>query len=443
MKNGEFTGGIDFAPSLLKMKETFQLAPVLYHYEPAEVAIPFDQHIGAPNQVQVVVGDYVRAGEIIAMTEEVVSGYVHASITGTVTAIREVPNLAGGYQKAVVIQRDLKADPDEVQLLRKEASFAELVREAGVVGLGGATFPTHIKLAPEDHVNVEYIVLNGAECEPFIHSDDYLMQMEAVKIIRGGEIAREMLGAKTLIIAIEEDKPDAVKMMEAAIAGVPDCEVKVLPVRYPQGGEKQLLETLIGAESPIGGRTIETGGYNMNVATSKAMAEAVDERRPLIRRYVTVTGDVVNPRVIDFPLGTYAGELIAFCGGFETRGGPPVQILHGGPMMGRTLHQLQTPLTKGSNGLIVFNQNHLQQFAEKPCIRCNRCVVSCPIRLEPQNIDQAMRTGELTRCAQLKAEECINCGCCSYVCPSKRRLAPTIMQARGAIGKLRREAQGR
>lgn len=441
MKTRKFTGGVDFAPSTLKLKELFQLDPRLYVYEPEEVMIPFDQHIGAPNEVQVAVGDQVQAGQIIAMTDAEVSGHVHASITGEVTAIREVPNLAGGTQTAVVIRRDLTASPTDLQLLRQETTVADRVREAGVVGLGGATFPTHIKLNPADHVDVRFILLNGAECEPFIHADDYLMQRAAVKIIRGGEIARELLQADKILIGIEADKPLAVAAMKKASAGVADCEVRVLPVRYPQGGEKQLLETLIGAESPLGGRSVETGAYTMNVATAKALAEAVDDYRPLTRRYVTVTGDVAAPRVVDFPLGTCAGELLAFCGGFT--GGLPSRIIHGGPMMGRTLHELRTPLTKGSNGLVVLNQTHDRLFAENPCIRCNRCVISCPIRLEPQSIDQAMRAGELGRCEQLQAEQCINCGCCSYVCPSRRRLAATINEAKQTISQLKKEASAK
>lgn len=438
MKIQKFTGGIDFAPSTLKLKELFRLEPELYVYEPIEVMIPFDQHIGAPNEVQVAVGDRVQAGQIIAMSEAEVSGHVHASITGEVTAIREVPNLDGGTQTAVVIRRELSANQEIVQQLSRETTMAERVREAGVVGLGGATFPTHVKLKPADHVDVRFVVLNGAECEPFIHADDYLMQREAQKIIRGGEIARELLHAEKILVGIEADKPLAIAAMQKASANIVDCEVHVLPIRYPQGGEKQLLETLIGAESPMAGRTVETGAYTMNVATSKALAEAVDDYRPLTRRYVTITGDVGSRRVVEFPLGTCAGELIAFCGGFI--GGPPIRIIHGGPMMGRTLHELDTPLTKGSNGLVVLNRSHDRLFTEEPCIRCNRCVASCPIRLEPQNIDQAMRSGELVRCEQLQAEQCINCGCCSYVCPSRRHLAATINEAKQTIGKLKKEA---
>lgn len=435
MRKKTFTGGITFAPSTLALKERYQLDPQLYSYDPKQVMIPFDQHIGAPNEVLVEVGQHVRKGQLIANTEEAVSGHVHASIEGDVTAICEVPDLNGGTQRAVVIRRN-EISGEEVPL-PPAADLKELAREAGVVGLGGATFPTHIKLAPADHIDVHTIVLNGAECEPLIHSDDHLMQQRAAAILHGGELARDLLGARQILVGIEADKPLAVAAMKKAAANVSQCEIRVLPVQYPQGGEKQLLEALIGAESPLGGRSVETGAFTMNVATAHALATAVEERQPLTERIVTVTGDVAKPRVVRFPLGTPADELIAFAGGIL---GIPAQIIHGGPMMGRTLHELGTPLTKGSNGLIVFNQETARQFQESPCIRCNRCVTACPIRLEPQQIEQAYLAEDLYMCQKLQAEECINCGCCSYVCPARRPLARRISEAKRAVGQAVKEA---
>lgn len=427
-----FTGGIDYAPTTLALKKRVTLDPELKYYRPKEVMIPFDQHIGASNQVLVKEGDHVAAGAIIAKTEEDVSGHVHASIEGDVVAIREVPDLQGGTQKAVVIRRNELTGI--VEQLSPRLSMKELVREAGVVGLGGATFPTHIKLSPAAHVQVHTVILNGAECEPLIHADDFLMQKEAQKILEGGQIAARILQAKRILVGIEADKPLAVAAMQAAAKKVPNCQIKVLPLRYPQGGEKQLLEALLGAESPLGGRSVETGAFTMNVATSFALAEAVKDHRPLLQRYVTVTGDVARPQVVAFPLGTTAAELLDFAGGVV---GKIARVIHGGPMMGRTLHNLGTPLTKGSNGLVVFNQQTDRQFQESPCIRCNKCVVSCPIRLEPQQIEQAYLAGDLYRCMELQAAECINCGCCSYVCPAKRQLAQRITLAKRAVNQAR------
>lgn len=434
MPKRPFSGGITFDPQVDQLKNAFQVAPELAYFEPDQVVLPFDQHIGAPNELLVNVGETVRAGQIIAKTSADVSGYVHASISGTVIEVKEVPAFNGATQEAVIIKRSL--EPAAPQLLPEGLAPAEAVRKAGVVGLGGATFPTHIKLDPDPAIQVEYVILNGAECEPFLHSDDFLMQKEAPKILRGAQIARNELGAQKILVAIEDDKPQAIQAMTAAAKTIPDCRIVTLPTRYPQGGEKQLLDALLAKESPVGRRTVSTGAYTMNVATSKVIADAVDHRRALTHRYITVTGAVAKPQVICFPLGTTAADLIAFCGGLTEN---PARVIHGGPMMGRTFTDLDLPLTKGSNGLLVFPEKLDLQPAESPCIRCNRCVEVCPIRLLPQEIDLAYRAGLLARCDQLLAEECINCGCCTYVCPAKRQLAAKITAAAGEIKQIKKE----
>ncbi|MFV0558942.1 MAG: electron transport complex subunit RsxC [Enterococcus sp.] len=439
MKKTLFTGGIDFGPSTIDLKERFTLEPEIVVYEPEEVKIPFNQHIGAPNKVQVAIGERVRAGQTIAMSDEAISGHVHASISGIVTDICEVPTLDGKTQTAVVIKRDNTKKERPILPLSLEGSVIERVREAGVVGLGGATFPTHIKLAtPNDDLKIRYLILNGAECEPLIHSDDYLMRQFSEEIIRGAQIVCESLHVEKILIAIERDKPEAIERMKKTAAKFSNCQVFALPTRYPQGGQKQLVETLLGVEAPLNQRTSETGALTINVATAKAIYDAIACHEPLLRRLITVTGDVKKRQVISFPLGTCISELIAFCDGID---GKLSRILHGGPMMGIAVHHLQTPLTKGSNGLVVLNQEHDQILPESPCIRCNRCVKSCPMRLEPQMIDQAMRVGDFVRCAQLQAEQCINCGCCTYVCPAKRQLAAKITEAKKTLKRIRKEAR--
>lgn len=435
MKVHTFSGGFHFDPSTNKLKKLFAVKEKdVISFEPSIVTIPFDQHIGAPNELIVEIGDHVEEGQIIAKSSEDISGHVHASISGEVIEIREVPALGGGTQTAAVIKRT--SEPVQPVLIAEEHLPEEAVRYAGIVGMGGATFPTHIKLDPADHIEVETVILNGAECEPFLASDDYLMQKESRKILRGGEIAREILGAEKILVGIEKDKPEAIKAMQKAAAAVEKCWVVPLPIKYPQGGEGQLLETLINKEAPVDGRSVETGAFTTNVATAFSIAESVDERKALTRRYVTVTGDVNSPKVVRFPLGTRAKDLIEFCGGFD---GTPSTIIHGGPMMGKAIHDLELPLTKGSNGLVVFNEEHDGKYPEAPCIRCNRCVKVCPVRLEPQNIDLAYRSGDLFRCDQLMAEECINCGCCTYVCPARRNLAAMITEAGNKIAQIKKE----
>lgn len=430
MQIQRFSGGFFFDDSSNRLKELFKVNQTeVVRFEPEFVAIPFDQHIGAPNKLVVAIGDQVQKGQIIAKSSADISGHVHSSITGTVVEVCEVPALGENTQTAAIIRRNQSKDHTE-SLIDANFSYEKTVRAAGIVGLGGATFPTHVKLNPADHIDVQTIILNGAECEPFIASDDFLMQTESSKILRGGEIAREILEAKEILVGIEKDKPKAIAAMEKAANKVKNCRIVPLPVKYPQGGEGQLLETLIDAESPLDGRSVETGAFTINVATAFAISESVDERKSLTHRYVTITGDVKKPQVIYFPLGTRVKDLIDACDGFY---GTPSRIIHGGPMMGKTITDLDFPLTKGSNAIIVFNEEHDGKVTESPCIRCNRCVEVCPVRLEPQNIDLAYRNDDLFTCDQLLATACINCGCCTYVCPARRNLAANITKAGAAI----------
>ncbi|WP_281738448.1 electron transport complex subunit RsxC [Enterococcus dispar] len=432
MKIKRFSGGFFFDASSNHLKDLFKIQQEeVVTFEPALVVIPFDQHIGAANELVVAIGDTVKKGEVIAKSSADISGHVHSSITGTLVDVCEVPALEGNTQTAAVIKGESKNSNTE-SLIDVRYSPEKAVRAAGIVGLGGATFPTHVKLNPADHIDVQTIILNGAECEPFIASDDFLMQKESSKILRGGEIARDILDAKEILVGIERDKPQAIAAMKKAARKVKNCRIVPLPVKYPQGGEGQLLESLVAAESPLDGRSVETGAFTINVATAFAIAESVDERKSLTHRYVTVTGDVQQPQVICFPLGTQVKDLIAFCGGYKGR---PSRIIHGGPMMGKAITNLELPLTKGSNAIIVFNEEHDEKTNESPCIRCNRCVEVCPVRLEPQNIDLAYRSNDLFTCDQLLATACINCGCCTYVCPARRHLAANITKASAAIQK--------
>ncbi|WP_407855328.1 electron transport complex subunit RsxC [Enterococcus hailinensis] len=435
MKIHDFSGGFFFEPSTKQLKKLFAVENEnVFTFTPKTVTIPFDQHIGAPNELVVSIGETVKQGQIIAKSSADISGHVHSSVSGIVLEILEVPTFDGETQSAIKIQCTQEATTPE--LIPEELDPETAVRHAGIVGLGGATFPTHIKLDPDDRIEIETVILNGAECEPFLASDDYLMRYESRKILRGGELARQIIGAKKILIGIESDKPKALAAMKEVAKTIPDCHVLALPVKYPQGGEGQLLETLLAKESPIDGRSVETGGFTINVATAFAIAEAVDERKSLTHRYVTITGDVVEPKVIAFPLGTSVGDLIDYCGGFA---GTPSRVIHGGPMMGKTITSLDFPLAKGSNGIIVFNQEHDGKLPESPCIRCNRCVDVCPVRLEPQSIDLAYRNNDLFTCDQLMAEECINCGCCTYVCPARRDLAAKINAAGAEIKAIKKE----
>ncbi|GCF94325.1 electron transport complex subunit C [Enterococcus florum] len=441
--SGKFTGGFIFAPSTEVFKEKWKVKQnEVVTFIPERVYIPTQQHIGAPPELVVEVGDQVRAGDLIAKAGDFVSANTHATISGTVVDILEWPDNSGNKVETVVI----KKKDDEVREKRQrnetfesmdKQQLIDRVTEAGVVGMGGATFPTHVKLTVDEDVEVETVVLNGAECEPFLEADNLLMQTESDKIVTGARIAQKILDAKKIVIAIEDDKPDAIQAMKKAAHAFSDIAIEVVNTNYPQGGEKQLLEGLFGIEVALDGLPVDAGTYLMNVATSAAVTDAVEQQEPLINRFCTVTGDVQNKQTVSCPIGTLTGDLIDFCEGFL---GDPRKIFVGGPMMGKSIDTLEVPITKSSNGLVVINTENARYYEESPCIRCNLCAEVCPMRLEPQNLDLFYRAGEYKRCQDLKADACINCGACTYVCPARRDLARNITAAAGKINELLQEA---
>lgn len=443
--SGKFTGGIIFSPSTKALKERWNVQQEKsIYFQPDRVYIPLQQQIGAPSEAVVEKGDVVKQGDVIGQAGGFVGATIHASISGTVKKIVDWPDASGNQVPTVVIQRDKSAPEvsfskkDNYQALTKE-ELIQRVSDSGIVGMGGATFPTHVKLTVDDDITVKSIVLNGAECEPFLEADALLMEQESQKIITGAKIAQKIFAAEEILIAIETDKPKAIAAMQKSAAEFADVQIVPVPTNYPQGGEKQLLESLLQIEVAIdGGLPVEAGAYLMNVSTSAAVASAVENKQPLISRYCTISGDVRQKQTVIFPIGTLAGDIIDFCGGFD---GLPEKILMGGPMMGKALATLDVPLTKSSNGLIIIGKKSNEAFEESPCIRCNLCSEVCPMRLEPQNIDLFYRQGNSKRCQDLKADACINCGACSYVCPARRDLARNITAAAGDIKKLIEEAK--
>lgn len=440
---GKFSGGFIFAPSTEVFKEKWKVKQSeVITFVPQRVYIPTQQHIGAPAEPVVEIGDQVKAGDLIAEAGDFVSANIHATITGTVTDILDWPDNSGNKVPTIVIEKE----EDEVRKENQHAvSFDSMDKEmliervsaAGVVGMGGATFPTHVKLTVDDEVEVETIVLNGAECEPFLEADNLLMQIESGKVLTGARIAQKILGAKKVIVAIEDDKPEAIRQMKKAAEAFADVFIEVVQTSYPQGGEKQLLEGLLGVEVDLDGLPVDSGVYLMNVATSAAVADAVERQEPLINRFCTVTGDVQNKQTVSCPIGTLTGDLIDFCEGFD---GDPRKIFVGGPMMGKSIDTLEVPITKSSNGLVVINTENARYYEESPCIRCNLCAEVCPMRLEPQNLDLFYRAQDYKRCQDLRADACINCGACTYVCPARRDLAKNITAAAGKIEELLQEA---
>jgi electron transport complex protein RnfC len=397
---------------------------------PAKVYLPVLQHLGKACIPQVNVGDSVLTGQKIASVQAHVSSPIHASISGKVVAIQDYPHPLLGRSPAIAIESDgldkllpqVSRSDKEVESLSSQ-QIRDIVLESGIVGLGGATFPTHIKLNPPKPVDT--LIINAAECEPYLTSDYRLMIEKTEEIILGIEIVARCLGVKHKYLAIEDNKPEAIEKFKSRKQGL---YIKVLPSQYPQGGEKQLIKNILGKEVPSGKLPFDVGVVVHNVATIFAVYEAVYLNKPLYERVVTVTGSgLANPKNLLVRLGTPIKELIDFCGPI---GVEPGKIIIGGPMMGIAQFSDQVPVIKSSAGILLLNQKESRVFDEDPCIRCGSCVKECPAGLMPCLINLASEKALWQQTKDYGATDCIECGLCSYVCPANRRLVQSIKRAK-------------
>ncbi|MCM8795482.1 MAG: electron transport complex subunit RsxC [Candidatus Omnitrophica bacterium] len=411
---------------------------------PKQVYIPLSQHTGKACIPEVRPGESVVTGQRIAGIQAAIWAPVHASLSGKVTAVQDWPHPVLGRAKAIVIESNgedrvaedkRKREPEEVNKLTSE-EIRNLVFSAGIVGMGGASFPTHIKLNPPKPVDT--LIINGAECEPYLMSDYRLMVEKTGEIIKGIELITKCLGVKRVIVAIEENKPEAIKNFNyelriTCLAGrQANYELRILKSQYPQGGEKQLIKNLLKKEVPRGKLPFDVGVVVHNVATCFAIYEAVYLNKPLYERIVTVTGScVLNSKVLLVRIGTPIKELIAFCGLKEE----PAKIILGGPMMGIAQFTDEVPVIKSTTGIILFNQKEARIYEEGSCIRCGACIRECPVGLMPCLINLATERGLWQKAKDYGALDCIECGLCSFACPAKRRLVQSIRRAKLELGK--------
>jgi electron transport complex protein RnfC len=395
-----------------------------------QLVLPLQQHIGAGAKALVKPGERVLKGQPIAQADGYVSAYLHAPTSGTVTAIekRPVAHPSGLSAPCIVIDSDgrdawCELPPPMTNFLAIDpAQLRRRVRESGIVGLGGAAFPSAVKLNAGPNSRIELLILNGAECEPYITCDDMLMREHPRRIVDGLLIMRHILQVKDVVIGVEDNKPEALEALKGALAEIgqqaQDIRLQQVPTVYPAGGEKQLIKVLTGKEVPSNGIPAEIGIVCHNVGTTVAVFDAVVEGRPLISRHITVTGDgIQRPRVLEALFGTSVGELVQQCGGYTPAAR---RLILGGPMMGFALSNDEVPIAKGSNCILATGSVPVTSTEPAmPCIRCGACVEACPANLLPQQLYWHARAKELDKAQDYNLFDCIECGCCSAVCPSR------------------------
>lgn len=412
---------------------------------PTALYLPLQQHIGAPAEPVVQVGDRVRKGQVLAHAGGPVSAPTHAPTSGVIEAITEVtaPHPSGLPQKTIVLLADGKDEWAELPaaIAAPFAADAETIRrrvaEAGIVGLGGATFPSAVKLGLGTQKNIHTLLLNGAECEPYLTCDDRVMREYAAEVVDGARIMAHALGAPKVVVAIETNKPAAIAAVTEAAKSFANVEVAGVPVQYPMGSERHLTQAITGLETPARKLTADLGVVVHNVGTARAVHHAVRFGRPLLARVVTVSGGAVaRPGNLEVPLGTLASELVEFCGGLTE---PPRRIVNGGPMMGQPLPGLDVPVVKGTCGILALTAAETDEQPPGPCIRCGTCVTICPCGLVPVEMAAYIRKDNLDAAAKIGVMDCVSCGSCSYICPSHIPLVHYFNYAKGALNAAERD----
>ncbi len=407
---------------------------------PDEVVLPLSQHTGKPAKLIVREGDRVERGDKIGVADGFISSPVHASASGTVTSVDLWPHPDGSYKPAVriAVERYSAQAPRPRIVPRWEnltsEEIVQAVQDAGVVGLGGAAFPTHVKLAPSKDRKIDTIVINGCECEPYLTTDHHIMAEYPERVQTGIRIMMRSLGVDRALIGIEKNKPDAIEAIRRTLPDDLDVSVHPLTVKYPQGAEKMLIKALLGREVPSRKLPLDVGVVVQNVASCAAIAEVFDTGLPLIERIVTVTGlGVRRPGNLIVPVGTKVRELIAACGGLTE---DAHEIVFGGPMMGAPQADLDVPLLKGTTGVIVLSKAETRGKRSYPCIRCGHCLDACPVFLNPQLLGQLALAGRYDEAEAHHIWDCMLCGCCSYVCPSNIPLSQLFQVTRTALRRL-------
>lgn len=396
------------------------------------VRIIMNMNIGAPSQPCVAKGDHVKIGQVIGEPVGFLGLPVHASVSGEVVSVEPIPYLSEQPAMCVTIHNDFADEWVELHPLGSvetvdPALIIPAIKNAGICGLGGASFPTHVKLSIKPEQKCDCIIANGAECETHLTCDHRLMLENPVRVVDGLRAAMRAINVKEGIIAIEDNKPDAIEAMRKACQGREGVRVQVLKTKYPQGGEKQLIEAVTGRQVPSGGLPIQAGVIVMNVATCAAVADAVIDGKPLVERIVTVTGAVRQPANLRLRIGTITEDIIGECGGFS---GDVGKVIFGGAMTGMCAPNTSIPIAKATGGILVLDKQDAASVEEGPCLRCGKCVEVCPIGLHPLKIKIAADADRIDECKQLHVLDCTLCGSCSFICPAHRWLTASFKVAK-------------
>lgn len=409
---------------------------------PAKVFIPLSQSLGVPSKPLVKKGDKVKIGQLIAVGEALISANLHSPVSGKVEKIDDYIDASGYRRPAVFITVEGEEWMPEIdtssnfvgEITLEGPAIIQKIKEMGIVGMGGATFPTHVKLMIPPGKKAEYLIINGVECEPYLTSDHRLMLEKPAEIITGIRLLMKALGVERSLIGIENNKPDALELLSKTAANYPGIEVVPLKVKYPQGGEKQLIAALIGREVPSGKLPIEVGCVVQNVGTAFTVYEAVQKNKPLIERIVTVTGsNISQPSNFLVRIGTPIITLLEKAGWNTEKAG---KIINGGPMMGRALLSPEVPVVKGTSGILVLNREEAFREKVEPCIRCAKCISVCPMGLQPYLLARVSEIGRFDIAENEYILDCIECGSCQYTCPSARPLLDHIRLGKYKVNQI-------
>ena len=425
-------------------KELSESKPVSVLQPKGEMVFPLSQHTGAPAKPLVAKGDHVLVGQKIGEPGGFISACVISSVSGTVKALEPRMVANGAMVPSIIVENDGKyetvegfgRDRDPKTLSKEE--IRNIVKEAGIVGLGGAGFPTHVKLTPKDESAIDTIIVNGAECEPYLTSDYRMMLEEPESIVKGLNVILSLFDNAKGVIGIENNKPEAIKKMTELVKDEPRITVCPLLTKYPQGGERSLIYAVTGRKINSSMLPADAGCIVDNVDTVISIYNAVCKTTPLIRRIITVTGDAIaSPQNYSVRVGTSYKELLEASGGFKTE---PEKVISGGPMMGQALFNLEIPVTKTSSALTAMTKDEVAVHAPSACIRCGRCVSVCPSHVVPQMMMDAAERSDIERFTALNGMECCECGCCTYVCPAKRPLTQAFKEMRKVVAASRKKA---